>query len=476
MLEGLEIKEKRFYFAIENKDFRIDSQFYTKEPVKNPLLKYDKIGNLLIRAQYGISISMNEDKIGYPIYRMNEIHNMLCDNDVSKYAEISSNELKTFVLKDRDVVFNRTNSFEWVGRTGLYKKLDEREFVFASYLVRFIPNQNFLLPEFLTTFLNTKFGIVDVKRRARQSINQTNVNPEEVKEIEIPLLSITFQEILKNCFDKAHLCSISSRNTYNQAENLLLETLGLKDFEPSKEPVNIKNFAESFGVSCRLDAEYYQKKYDVLEGLVRLNSNFQKMSDIRTENFRGLQPIYVEDGDLDVINSKHILEKSLDYGNFEKTSSNYWDDQKRARVFKGDILTYTTGANIGRTQVYNIGKRAIASNHVNIVRLKNGYNPNYIGFVMNSQIGRLQTEKLSAGSAQAELYPKDIDNFLIPIIEKIKQVEIVNLLNKSDILKNQSEQLLDLAKSAVEKAVEENEEVAMKFIVQQLEQIEIQVT
>lgn len=176
MLKGLEINIKQLSETLKNKDFRVDSQFYTKEPFKNPNLNYDKIGNLIHKAQYGISISMNEDNIGYPIYRMNEIHNMLCDINVSKTADITNKELETFTLNDRDVAFNRTNSFEWVGRTGLYKKLDKRDFVFASYLVRFIPNEEYLLPEYLTSFLNSKYGVKDIKRRARQSINQTNVN------------------------------------------------------------------------------------------------------------------------------------------------------------------------------------------------------------------------------------------------------------------------------------------------------------
>lgn len=467
MLEGLEIKEKDFSSTYLNKDFRIDSQFYTKEPAKNSKLKYEKIGNIIKKAQYGVSIAMNEDGVGYPIYRMNEIHNMLCDMEVSKFADISKNELKTFTLNDRDVVFNRTNSFEWVGRTGLYKKLDNRDFVFASYLVRFIPNEDLIFPEYLSAFLNSKQGVWDIKRRARQSINQTNVNPEEVKEIEIPLLSKPFQENLKECFDKAFELLIDSKSAYTQAEQLLLQELNLADFQPSQEPVNVKNFSESFDSSGRLDAEYYQVKYDDLEEKVKSGS-FVLIKDIRTDNFRGLQPQYVEDGDLDIINSKHILEQTLDYDNFEKTSSAYWDEQERARVFKNDILTYTTGANIGRTQVYLTDKKALASNHVNILRLNSGYNPQYIGFVMNSLIGRLQTEKLSAGSAQAELYPKDIDNFLIPIIDQDKQQQVAELVEESFTLKKQSEHLLDVAKHAVEMAIEQDEERAMRWIKEQI--------
>jgi restriction endonuclease S subunit len=58
-----------------------------------------------------------------------------------------------------------------------------------------------------------------------------------------------------------------------------------------------------------------------------------------------------------------------------------------------------------RTQVYLSSERAFASNHVNLLRII-GENPIYVAFVINSKIGRLRTEKLSAGSAQQELYPK----------------------------------------------------------------------
>jgi restriction endonuclease S subunit len=83
---------------------------------------------------------------------------------------------------------------------------------------------------------------------------------------------------------------------------------------------------------------------------------------------------------------------------------------------------------------------------------------------MNSIIGRLQTEKFSAGSAQAELYPKDIDEFLIPLVDKETQDKIVQLNEESFLLQQKSKQLLESAKKAVEIAIEKNEKEALKFI------------
>lgn len=209
-MDGLEAKEILLSNVILNKDFRCDSNFWTTIVYKNPNLEYRKIGSLLEKSQYGISISMNEDGEGIPIYRMNEIHNMLCVNKVDKYAELTSAELEAFTLNDRDVLFNRTNSYEWVGRTGIYYKNSTTAFVFASYLVRLVPNKEYIFPEYLSAFLSCRFGVKAIKGRARESINQTNVNPEEVKEIEIPILNSTVQCQITDCFIKANKNTLAS--------------------------------------------------------------------------------------------------------------------------------------------------------------------------------------------------------------------------------------------------------------------------
>ena len=471
-MEGLEIKEKDFSLTYLNKDFRIDSQFYTKEPAKNSKLKYEKIGNILKKAQYGVSISMNEDGVGYPIYRMNEIHNMLCDMEVSKFADISKNELKTFTLRDRDVVFNRTNSFEWVGRTGLYKKLDTQDFVFASYLVRFIPNESVILPEYLSAFLNSKQGVWDIKRRARQSINQTNVNPEEVKEIEIPLLSITFQEYLKSCFDQAFDHLVASKSTYTQAEQLLLQELNLADFQPSKEPVNVKSFSESFGSSGRLDAEYYQVKYDELEErLIQSVASVVKINDVLNSPItNGTTPSEVskESGEINFIRVEAFgTNLDFDDSNCYSVNALTYEKYKNNKVDKGDILVSMTGT-IGTVSIYNSDRAGIINqNLVKLTADKTKILVSYLALYIE-KVGRKFLKKLQTGNVQPYVNIPNFSNLIVPVLEISKQQQIADLVEKSFTLKKQSEHLLEVAKQAVEMAIEQDEETAMEWIQSQL--------
>ncbi len=466
LLEGLEVRETFFSKTISNKDFRIDSQFYTKEPIKNPALTYEKIGNLLVNAQYGISISMNEDGDGYPIYRMNEIHNMLCDIDVSKYAKITNEELLTFKLNDREVLFNRTNSFEWVGRTGLYRKIDDKDFVFASYLVRFIPNEDKLLPEYLTAFLNTKYGIWDIKRRSRQSINQTNVNPEEVKAIEIPLLSKEFQDLIKDNFDVAHENRILSRNKYTQAEQILLEELGLKDFEPSNEPVNIKSFKDSFLATGRLDAEYYQKKYEDIEKAIKSYKNGWSVLDEFIGNYSTGFPYksetYVDEKGIPLIRINNIKNGYLDLENSAKIPESDLSLSPKDIAKENDILISMSGT-IGNSCKIPKGVTAVINQRIMRITPKN-YNVDVLPLLINSIIGKFQLERIGTGGVQTNISSSDIRKILIPIIPNDKQQKIADLVEESFALKKQSEELLETAKRAVEIAIEQSEEKAIEFI------------
>lgn len=249
-------------------DFRWDSQYLSCEPYKNKNLQYTPIGDVLTASQYGVSIEMNEDNIGTKIYRMNEIGNMLCARNILKYAELNDNQIASYKLEDRDVLFNRTNSRAFVGRTGIFRKFSDEDVVFASYLVRINPDPEIVTPEYLTAFLNTKYGVIDIKRRARHSVNQSNVNLEEVKRIEIPLLCNQLQNGITLSFNNAVDSIQASEVVYNEAQTLLLAELGLSDWQPGHQLTFIKNFSDPERTE-RIDADYFQPKYNEIVNVIK---------------------------------------------------------------------------------------------------------------------------------------------------------------------------------------------------------------
>lgn len=423
-----------------------------------------KIGNCLTSAQYGVSIAMNEDKKGYPIYRMNEIHNMLCDLEVDKYAELSSTDFEKFKLEQGDVLFNRTNSYEWVGRTGVYYP-DSKNTIctFASYLVRFMPDNDVILSEYLATFLNTKYGVVDIKRRARQSINQTNVNPEEVKEIEIPILNSNIQKEIKSNFLLAHQFRVNASNRYHQAENLLLSELGIVDFTPSPDNIAVKSFKDSFSTTGRLDSEYYQLKYDDFERKIKkYHGGYGKIKEYFTLNEQNFELRksaynYIEIGDVDI----GTTDVTYNLISTEKLPAN-----AKIALVRDDILISKVRPYRGAVCIINFDKNdLVASGAFTVLHEKHTCKKEVLQVLLRTQIYKDWLLKWNVGSSYPVIKDKDILELVIPILPMAIQQQIADKIQKSSLLRKQGERLLESAKRAVEIAIEEDEETALVFLV-----------
>ena len=473
LMDGLECSESNLREIINNKDYRVDSQFWTTKIYRNPNHRYLKIKEILEKTQYGISIEMNEDDAGYPIFRMNEIHNMLCDLDVKKYAKISETELAEFELKDGDVLFNRTNSFEWVGRTGVYYNDGTNEpKIFASYLVRLIVNREKVLSEYLAAFLTSKSGVEQIKARARQSINQTNVNPEEVKEIEIPIVSMNFQNMIQEKFLLANDKRIESAKLYKGAENLLNKYLNIEEIVQEKA-INVVNYSKSLSSSGRLDAEYYQPKYDKLyeildnfstkplggeNGIATIKKSIEPGSDAYCEN--GIPFVRVSD-----VTKFGISEPSI------RLPSDIVPNIENLYPQKNTILLSKDGS-IGIAYKVAEDMQVITSGALLHLHVKDSsvILPDYLTLVLNSPIIQMQAERDCNGAIIQHWKPSDIEKVILPILDMDQQKEIADKVQNSFRLRKESKQLLDNAVKAVEIAIETDEKTAIDWLNLQLAQ------
>ena len=461
MLEGLEISEVKFSFL--DYYMRIDAELFNKSYMlfKTSLMKmpYTTFADECLVIRKGI-FNVNSDcysNNGVPFVRISNLDNMTIDTTDMVYipSEIHKDNFKT-ELKRGDIVLSKTA----IAAASIVN-IDYCNVSQDIVAIKLKPNSK-VLSHFVVVFLNTIYGNEQLQRRFTGNI-QMHLNLEECKnEVMIPVFSTQFQSKIKTILEKSILLRSQSNTLYSDTEKLLLENLDLNDWQPCNNHVNIKSLKDSFLSSGRLDAEHYQMKYDELEARIK-TVPYKTIAEIQLVNARGVQPDYVEEGCVSVVNSKHILENGLDYDNFEHTTEAFFSSNERAKIGYGDILVYTTGANIGRTQAYLKNNYALASNHVNILRVE-GVNPIYLALVFNSPIGRMQTEKLCTGSAQVEIYPSDIEKFVVPILDETIQESIATKVQESFAMKAESKRLLNIAKEAVEIAIRENEEKALQYI------------
>ncbi len=103
-------------------------------------------------------------------------------------------EIKKYLLNYNDVLFNRTNSPELVGKTAIYKS--EMPAIFAGYLIRIHRKEDLLDGDFLTYFLNSQIAFDHGKTVVISSVNQANINGTKLKSYPIPAPSLAEQKAI----------------------------------------------------------------------------------------------------------------------------------------------------------------------------------------------------------------------------------------------------------------------------------------
>ena len=431
------------------------------EPYKNKSFEYVPIGSTLTSSEYGVSIAMNEEGIGTKIYRMNEIGNMLCDRQVLKYARLEIRQVDAYKLRNGDVLFNRTNSQAFVGRTGIFKRYSDEICVFASYLVRLNPDPQIIAPEFLTAFLNTKYGILDVKRRARISINQSNVNAEELKRVEIPLVSKELQAKITASFDSAFNFVQASEAKYAEAETLLLSELGLADWRPKQRLSFVKSFSDVQQAE-RMDADYFQPKYDDIVNAIKTYpggwDTLGNLVTIKDKNFKpkdNSQYNYIElaniSGNGEITGCTTEIGKDL-------------PSRARRQVAERDVVVSSIEGSLASIAlIENEYDRALCSTGFFIVN-STSLNSETLLVLLKSMVGQLQLKKGCSGTILMAISKEKFRQVVLPVISSEVQERIRRKVVASAGLRQESKRLLECAKRSVEIAIEHDEETALKWL------------
>ncbi|MCS7200980.1 MAG: restriction endonuclease subunit S, partial [Patescibacteria group bacterium] len=357
------------------------------------------------------------------------------------------------------------NAEEFVGRTGIFKL--EGNYTFASYLIRLRVNKNSgLLPDYLNIFLNSKFGRKQIHRFSRRAVNQANVNAQELKNFMIALVSLNLQNKIAKLSNAAWQEIKKSRTFYSQAESLLLEELGLKDYKPQYKKTYTAKLSDALSAR-RLDAEYFQPAYEeVMERIINRGIEIKPLKSFLCEIQKGVEvgsENYLENGKL------FLRVSNLSVNGFTDKDQKYISDEIYQRFIKykpnvGDFLL-TKDATPGIAYVVKEDVEGIISS--GIVKLKideDQINKEYLALCINSIIGKSQVERDVGGSVIIHWRPEQIRQLLIPILPDHIQRQIAELVQKSHQARKKAKELLEIAKRAVEIAIEKSEEEALNFI------------
>lgn len=333
--------------------------------------------------------------------------------------------------------------------------------------------------EYIFSFLNRE----NIRQIAADNMVGTSgrqrVSTEFYENLLIPMFSKEFQLEIETMVKDSHKALENSKKLYKEAEKILYEALGLDAENPLESilsfreknkvihnhlkrykrlNISIRTYKESYLKTGRLDAEYYQVKYDLIENIIKdYSKGYCKLSDIGFFTNGSFIPesFYTEQAKRAYI---RIKELSLDSPINMKDCIYINDKFKNSNetiVKENDFVIATIGNTIGKINLITKElEGSFISNNTSRFRLTDkNVNPIFLELLLRNSIVQEQIQREFTQTAQPKISNNSLENIIIPKIDYIIQKKIESRIKKSLELRDKSKELLENAKVKIEKAI-----------------------
>jgi len=154
--------------------------------------KAGKLDDYVVDIRYGTSEKTSDEKDGTPVLRMGNIQNGRLTLHDFKYLYLNDRDRATLLLQRGDILVNRTNSAELVGKCAVFELEDQ--YAYASYLIRVRLDSSRAQPRLVAAYINSPLGRAYMFNQRKQMTGQANVNSEKIKAMPIALPPIREQQ------------------------------------------------------------------------------------------------------------------------------------------------------------------------------------------------------------------------------------------------------------------------------------------
>ncbi|MFG3692070.1 restriction endonuclease subunit S [Stutzerimonas stutzeri] len=191
---------------------------------------WSRIGELALNTEYGLSEKTSDLQDGVPVLKMGDIQSGEVALGGQMRVSRATEGLPELYLENEDLLYNRTNSAELVGKTGLFLG-NSGEFTFASYLIRIRCLRSLFSPAYLNISMNTPvFRQTQINPHLKQQCGQANVNGTIMKNmlVSVPpkaeqLRIVAKVEQLMTLCDQLKTCLTKARQLNEQMATALVE-------------------------------------------------------------------------------------------------------------------------------------------------------------------------------------------------------------------------------------------------------------
>lgn len=365
------------------------------------------VGNVVVDLQPGFAQKPGEEYEGStPQIRT---HNITPHGKISldgiKHISASEREFERYLLKVGNVVFNNTNSEEWVGKTAVFDQ--EGEYVFSNHMTRLRVHDELLLPEYLSGYLHLLWSMGYSKSRAKRWVSQAGIESSTLASFKLPLPTLVEQQRIVDLLRQAAVVA-KAKQTVSEQVDTLVRTAYWEHFggwytdQGLRDPVRISDYVAD-------------SQYGVSEAMGGMGSHaVLRMNSLTTSGWLDLS--------------------DLKYANLSKK------DIESTELRNGDLLFNRTNSRelVGKCGIWrNVNGPFSFASYLIRLRLKDGMLPEYLWATLNSAYGkyRLMNSAKQAVS-MANVSPTDLGRITVPLpplplqesfAKFIKEVEVLRL-------------------------------------------------
>lgn len=440
---------------------RLDSEFYKKKSLQIVELltsiSAKPITNL-VDVSDGNHMGISEKFIdeGIPYYRGQDIHNFfiedanpICiDEDTFNVPYMHRSH-----LKKGDILLSIVGT---IGEVALVSKDDKAT---CNCKLAILRPHDVNKAALIAIYLKTKYGFDQVDKFKRGAV-QMGYLLEDMNQILMPNFSDALEKSIAKAIESIKILTERSNKQYADAENCLLSEIGIDMSSISNGGISVKSFSESFGNTGRLDAEYYQPKYDDFENYVINYKNGyttpgKEFDLIKDKCLKDLSEYpYVEIGDIDIGNGDALY-------NIVQTE----DLPANAKIMthKGDLVISTVRPYRGAVAILG-DDNLLVSGAFTVLRGKSNYPAQTLQVLFRTKLYKDWLLKYNVGTSYPVIKDDDVLNIPIPVLEDGTHEKIRGFVIASHNTLNQAKELLECAKLAVEMAIEKDEATAIIWL------------
>lgn len=466
LMDGLECSEIPISQVRQYEPFRIDSHFYEKQyrKLKSTLaeLPCSQLKDLVTKTiQTGHTPSMAVDSYyggRIALIKTDNLHDNSIGTSFSHYLTEEGNAvISRTSLASKDIITTIIGATEQIiARSAIVTE----EYLPANInqnIVQIRINPKKAAPEYVNTYLNTKYGKKYLIYLSRQT-EQYNLNCKEVESVVIPTLADRFQEEIVRVGNKAQSYQASSRLMYKSAEDYLAAALNIQISEQKKPVLSVKPVSESFSKSGRLDAEYYQPKYESIVNELNTAETVASLCRIYDETFipaTKTEYRYIELANVDY------------YGGVSDVESLPGRDlPSRARrwVSAGQVIVSSVEGSLKSCAlIEDEFDGALCSTGFYVLDSAVINSETLLVLFKSEPIQALLKQRCS-GTILTAISKDELLSMPLPKIDSDVQKAIAEKVQESFALRRRSKELLECAKDAVEMAIEQGEDVALAWL------------